>query len=118
MLVIRIKPQLEKVLRLVPDSLTKEIKLTQDLMELFIESQIPSDLLSYRGLVDVDSASRDVRLRAVKGHVEAMQVGEFCIVTFVLLPLCCYHFCILWQYFMAMKPIPFFDAIMIITFKP
>eukprot|EP01034_Spumella_vulgaris_P027110 gene27110-33788_t len=34
---IQIKPQLEKVLNLSPDSLTKEIQLTQDLMRLFIE---------------------------------------------------------------------------------
>merc|ERR1719433_2162006 len=46
-LVIQIKPQLEQVLNLPEDSLTKEIKLTQDLMSLFITYQIPSDLLSY-----------------------------------------------------------------------
>eukprot|EP00434_Breviolum_minutum_P021029 symbB.v1.2.018552.t1/scaffold1483.1/size116006/1 len=45
-LVIQIKPQLEKVLKLPEDGLTKEIKLTQDLLELFIKYQIPSDLLS------------------------------------------------------------------------
>lgn len=37
-LVVQIRPQLEKVLNLDPDGLTKEIKLTQDLMELFIKS--------------------------------------------------------------------------------
>ncbi len=36
-LVIQIKPQLEKVLNLPSNSLTKEIKLTQDLMQLFIQ---------------------------------------------------------------------------------
>merc|ERR1712110_594441 len=46
-LVIQIKPQLEKVLNLPEDSLTKETKLTQDLMQLFIKYQIPSDLLSF-----------------------------------------------------------------------
>jgi len=46
-LVIQIKPQLEKVLNLPEDSLAKEIKLTQDLMQLFIKYQIPSDLLSF-----------------------------------------------------------------------
>merc|ERR1719230_1874385 len=46
-LVIQIKPQLEKVLNLPEDSLTKEIKLTQDLMQLFIKYQIPSDLLAF-----------------------------------------------------------------------
>ena len=42
--VIPIKPQLEFVLG--PNSLTKEIKLTQELMELFCEYQIPCDVLS------------------------------------------------------------------------
>lgn len=47
--VIQIKPQLEKLLKLNDDGLTKEIALTQDLLNLFIEYQIPSDLLSYDG---------------------------------------------------------------------
>src|SRR6185312_2609756 len=47
--VIQIKPQLEKLLRLPDDSLTKEMKLTQELLSLFIDYQIPSDLLSYDG---------------------------------------------------------------------
>ena len=45
--VIQLKPALEKVLNLAPDSLTKQIKLTQDLLELFIDYQIPSDLLCF-----------------------------------------------------------------------
>merc|ERR1712039_144456 len=58
-LVIQVKPQLEKVLNLPADSLTKEIKLTQDLMQLFIRYQIPSDLLSFdaEGLEIVGGAS-------------------------------------------------------------
>merc|ERR1719428_2194428 len=48
-LVVQIKPQLEHVLNLLPDSLSKEIKLTQDLMEMFVKYQIPSDLLSFDG---------------------------------------------------------------------
>ena len=40
--VIQIKPQLEKLLKLPDDSLTKEIRLSQDLLNLFIEYQIPS----------------------------------------------------------------------------
>jgi hypothetical protein len=69
--VIQIKPQLEKVLNLAPNSLTKEIKLNQDLMELFIDYQIPSDLLSFSG---DDASDGNTRLNAVKGHVSAMQV--------------------------------------------
>eukprot|EP00026_Physarum_polycephalum_P001947 Phypoly_transcript_01950.p1 GENE.Phypoly_transcript_01950~~Phypoly_transcript_01950.p1 ORF type:complete len:961 (+),score=229.34 Phypoly_transcript_01950:117-2999(+) len=47
--VIQIKPQLEKLLKLPQDSLTKEIQLSQDLLNLFIKYQIPSDLVSYDG---------------------------------------------------------------------
>ena len=45
--VIQIKPQLEKLLQLTPNSLAKEIQLTEHLMELFIKYQIPSDLLAF-----------------------------------------------------------------------
>jgi hypothetical protein len=47
--IIQIKPALERLLNLPDGSLTKEIQLTQDLMQLFQEYQIPSDLLSYDG---------------------------------------------------------------------
>jgi hypothetical protein len=67
--VIQLKPQLEKLLGLIPGSLTKEIQLTQDLMALFIDYQIPSDLLSFDG---PDDASRMDRLSAVKEHVKAV----------------------------------------------
>jgi hypothetical protein len=87
--VIQIKPQLEKVLNLPADSLTKEIALTEDLMELFIDYQIPTDLLSHspatggrgaggggveaqKGLV-ADSGASDA-IAAVKANVAAIQV--------------------------------------------
>ena len=69
---IQIKPQLEKVLNLAQDSLTKEIKLTQDLMELFIEYQIPSDLISYS--VESGAASNSERISAVAASVKTMKV--------------------------------------------
>lgn len=65
--VIQIKPQLERVLNLSQDSLTKEIKLTQDLMTLFVEYQIPVDLLS------ASSGSAEERVAAVRAHVDAIQ---------------------------------------------
>lgn len=68
--VIHIKPQLEKLLKLPPDSLTKEIKLTQELLTLFIEYQIPSDLLSYDGPAE---AAPDAKLARVKEYVGRMQ---------------------------------------------
>jgi hypothetical protein len=71
-LVLQIKPQLEMVLKLSTDTLTKEIKLTQDLMQMFIKYQIPSDLLSF----DDQSQSNNTptcRLNAVKQHIVGMQ---------------------------------------------
>ena len=50
--VIQIKPQLEALLGLPSDALDKEMKLTQDLMELFVEFQVPSDLLSCNSFDD------------------------------------------------------------------
>ena len=47
--IIQLKPQLERVLNLLDGALTKEIQLTQQLVSLFIDYQIPSDLLSYDG---------------------------------------------------------------------
>ena len=67
--VIQIKPQLERLMKLEPDSLTKEIKLTQELLNLFIEYQIPSDLLSYDGAEDAPS---DEKIARVKEYVARM----------------------------------------------
>ena len=71
-LVLPIKPQLEVVLKLPPDSLTKEIRLTQDLMELLIKYQIPSDLLSFDEKMSTDN-SPTARLAVVKEHVKNMR---------------------------------------------
>ena len=68
-LVLQLKPQLERLLRLPEDSLTKEIKLTQCLLSLFIEYQIPSDLLSYDGDAAAPAAEK---LEAVKAHAAAI----------------------------------------------
>ena len=68
--IIQIKPQLEKVLQLEEDSLTKEIKLTQDLMKLFVDYQIPSDLLSYDG--ERDGVAGKVKMERVKDLVGDM----------------------------------------------
>jgi len=65
-LVIQIKPQLEKVLKLPEDGLTKEIKLTQDLLELFIKYQIPSDLLSSEAGPAAPSTIDEVKLRVAE----------------------------------------------------
>jgi hypothetical protein len=72
--VIQLKPQLERLLNLPSGALTKEIELTEDLLSLFVDYQIPSDLLSYDQNEDVTTA---VKLEAVKGHVaNVMKVIE------------------------------------------
>ena len=68
--VVQIKPQLETLLKLDSDSLTKEIKLTQELLNLFIEYQIPSDLLSYDGPAEATPLEK---LARVKEYVARMQ---------------------------------------------
>ncbi|CAJ1960165.1 unnamed protein product [Cylindrotheca closterium] len=68
--VIQIKPQLEALLGLPEDSLAKEIKLTEDLMELFVEYQVPSDLLSYDELAVAVSTSEKVDI--VRQNVKAV----------------------------------------------
>eukprot|EP01064_Diplonema_japonicum_P008946 TRINITY_DN16417_c1_g1_i1.p1 TRINITY_DN16417_c1_g1~~TRINITY_DN16417_c1_g1_i1.p1 ORF type:complete len:931 (+),score=345.73 TRINITY_DN16417_c1_g1_i1:32-2824(+) len=73
--VVQIKPQLERVLNLPPDSLTKEIKLTQDLLQLFIDYQISSDLLAFKAdpMEDEDTIPGTRKLHEVKEHVAALQ---------------------------------------------
>lgn len=68
--IVQIKPQMELLLKLPDDSLTKEIRLTQDLMELFIKYQIPSDLLSFDGNPNESKARK---LEVVKAHVTTLQ---------------------------------------------
>jgi len=58
-------------LKLPDDSLTKEIRMTQDLMEIFIKYQIPSDLISYSENEErVDT--RFQRVQTVKNQIKAM----------------------------------------------
>ena len=74
-LIINIKPQLEKILNLPEGTLTREIKLTQDLMQLFTKYHISSDLLlcerDFSASVATGARRRPVDI--VKGHVSAMQ---------------------------------------------
>jgi len=70
--VIQIKPQLEALLGLPEDSLAKEIKLTEDLMELFVEYQVPSDLLSYDVNGNGTTLSSNQKVDAVRGNVKAV----------------------------------------------
>eukprot|EP00039_Didymoeca_costata_P032748 m.39240 g.39240 ORF g.39240 m.39240 type:complete len:922 (-) comp9523_c1_seq2:101-2866(-) len=68
--IVQIKPQLERVLNLPSGSLTKEIKLTQELMDMFVKYQIPSDLMTYDGEADLPVAEK---VEKVKGFVANLQ---------------------------------------------
>jgi len=67
--VIQLKPQLEKLLGLPDGALTKEIQLTQDLMSLFVDYQIPSDLLSFDGPEEADQITK---IEKVRNHVKSV----------------------------------------------
>eukprot|EP00797_Seminavis_robusta_P032319 Sro71_g039470.1 receptor kinase (881) ;mRNA; r:85802-88444 len=56
--VVQLKPQLEDLLALPRGALTKQMQLTQDLLSLFIDYQIPPDMLSYDGEDDATKASK------------------------------------------------------------
>lgn len=70
-LVIPVKPQLERVLNLPEDSLTKEIQLTQDLMRLFVKYQIPSDIVAAQRARGASAVGGE--LAEVRSRVEAMK---------------------------------------------
>lgn len=69
LVVLQVKPQLEKLLNLPVDALTKEIRLTQKLLDLLQTYQIPSDLLSYDGPQD---AEPPVKVALVAQYVKRM----------------------------------------------
>lgn len=68
--VVQIKPNLEKLLKIDYGSLSKEIVLSEDLMNLFIEYQIPSDLLAFSG---DSSVGQEEKIAVVKGYVHAIK---------------------------------------------
>ena len=67
--IIQVKPQMERLLNLPPDALTKEIKLTRDLLSLFCNYQMPSDLLSFGG--DAEAGVKE-KIAVVAEQVAAM----------------------------------------------
>ena len=68
--IVQIKPQLEALLGLPADALDKEMKLTQDLMELFVEYQVPSDMLSYSGFLE--NVTTQDKVSNVKNNVKSV----------------------------------------------
>ena len=70
--IVQIKPQLEKLLGLPEDSLTKEMKLTEDLTELFVEYQVPSDLVSCDFDNEGSKPSVKDQVENVREHVKSV----------------------------------------------
>eukprot|EP01060_Flectonema_neradi_P006586 TRINITY_DN1445_c0_g2_i4.p1 TRINITY_DN1445_c0_g2~~TRINITY_DN1445_c0_g2_i4.p1 ORF type:complete len:891 (+),score=195.21 TRINITY_DN1445_c0_g2_i4:43-2673(+) len=72
--IVQIKPHLERVLNLPTGSLTKEIKLTQDVLKLLVEYQIPSDLLSFDSAIEPATSEKGTltMIQQVKHHVDSL----------------------------------------------
>jgi hypothetical protein len=76
-LVLQVRPALERLLRLAPDALTREVALTRDLQQLLVEYHVPPDLLSAsegegEGACGAPGCAR---LAEVKAHVASMQTA-------------------------------------------
>ncbi|KAL7465690.1 hypothetical protein ACHAXS_006014 [Conticribra weissflogii] len=76
--VVEIRPQLEELLGLQVHSLTKEIRLTERLISLFVDYQIPPDMIAYDG---PDNSSTKVKISSVKDNVvNALDIAKDCLV--------------------------------------
>lgn len=67
--VVQVRPALERLLNLPYGSLTKEVALTHSLMDLFVEYQLPSDLLSYSGEPDAPVAAKIAAVSALSDRM-------------------------------------------------
>jgi hypothetical protein len=72
--VVQVKPIMEKVLNLPPNSLTQETALTQSLMTLFMDHQIASELLKFDSELSIGDEKGDLstptKLKQVKRNVK------------------------------------------------
>ena len=78
MCVVQVRPQLESVLNLPAGALTKEIRLTEELLDLFMSHEVAADLLSYEAedpFADDDDVACKVKVDAVKGHVAGVKAA-------------------------------------------
>eukprot|EP01126_Amoeba_proteus_P061740 TRINITY_DN8317_c0_g1_i9.p1 TRINITY_DN8317_c0_g1~~TRINITY_DN8317_c0_g1_i9.p1 ORF type:complete len:631 (+),score=166.10 TRINITY_DN8317_c0_g1_i9:1004-2896(+) len=73
--VIQVKPQLEKILNIPEGSLTKEIKLTQDLIHLFLDYHIPSDMFQFDGDIGISTGEKILAVKNSVDHVLAIVEG-------------------------------------------
>ena len=66
--VVQLKPLMERVLNLPPNSLSKEIKLTHSLIELFVTHDISSEMLCYDADVDGEAGTTREKVAHVRQH--------------------------------------------------
>eukprot|EP01061_Rhynchopus_euleeides_P005867 TRINITY_DN14992_c0_g1_i1.p1 TRINITY_DN14992_c0_g1~~TRINITY_DN14992_c0_g1_i1.p1 ORF type:complete len:1005 (+),score=375.55 TRINITY_DN14992_c0_g1_i1:74-3016(+) len=71
---VPIKPQLERLLSLPQGALNKEVRLSEDLMKLFLEFNIPSDVLSYRSDAEAGHADPNASDVGKGGNPQVEQV--------------------------------------------
>uniref|UniRef100_A0A0G4FHG3 Uncharacterized protein n=1 Tax=Chromera velia CCMP2878 TaxID=1169474 RepID=A0A0G4FHG3_9ALVE len=70
--VVQVRPQLERLLLLPEGSLVKQVELVEDLMNLLIEHQFPSDLLSYDGPPAAETWEKIARTRFLADELLSM----------------------------------------------
>ena len=71
--IVQVKPQMEALLDLPPGALTKEIQLSQDLLSLFVEYQIPPSLVSFDGEASTATVAKVEKVKQyVKGVVDVI----------------------------------------------
>jgi hypothetical protein len=70
--ILQIKPQLERLLNLPVDALTKEIELSERILSLFMTYQIPSDQLSFDGEPDTHLDEKLARVRDNVAKIESI----------------------------------------------
>ena len=71
---VQVKPQMEALLDLSPGALTKEIQMSQDLLSLFVEYQIPPSLVSFDGDASMPAAEKVEKVKQhVKGVLDVIQ---------------------------------------------
>ena len=69
---VQVKPLMEKVLNLPPNSLAKEFELTQRLMKLFTDYDVGAEMLAYDLEVDGEVNSTQAKISIVKHNVNTV----------------------------------------------
>ena len=74
--ILEIKPQVERALALPEGSLYKETELMDEVIDLFLEYNIPADLMSYDGSPDDHPDQKVERVKELVSQIQKMIEGE------------------------------------------